>query len=73
MVALTAFDMENRLKRPPGGKIMMTSYPACNKTSVISETMHPRLKFTMERYREVMVALSESVMKNRVKRPLAEE
>jgi len=36
--------------------------------------MHPRYTFTMERYREVMVmvALSESVMKNRVKRPLAE-
>jgi len=27
----------------------------------------------MERYQEVMVALSETVMKNRLKRPLAEK
>jgi len=33
--------------------------------------MHPRWKVTEERYQEVMVALSEFVMKNRVKRPLA--
>jgi len=38
---------------------------------VISETMHPRWKVTEESYQEVMVALSESIMKNRVKRPLA--
>jgi len=30
-------------------------------------------KVTMERYQEVMVALSESVMKNRVERPLAKK
>jgi len=29
---------------------------------VISETMHPRKKVTMERYQEVMVATSESLM-----------
>jgi len=34
MVALTEFVMENRLKRPPGDKITMTSYSACNKTSL---------------------------------------
>jgi len=33
--------------------------------------MQPTWKVTMERYQEVMVALSESVMKNRLKRPLA--
>jgi len=32
-----------------------------------------QLKVTMESYQEVMVALSESVMKNRLKRPLAEK
>jgi len=35
--------------------------------------MHPRQKMGMERYQEVMVALSESVMKNRLKRSLAEK
>jgi len=34
--------------------------------------MHPRQNVGMECYQEVMVALSESVMKNRLKRPLAE-
>jgi len=35
--------------------------------------MHPRQNVTVERYQEVMVALSESIMKNRLKRPLAEK
>jgi len=35
--------------------------------------MHPRQNVGMERYQEVMVALSESVMKIRPKRPLAEK
>jgi len=35
--------------------------------------MHPRWKVGTERHQEVMVALSESVMKNRLKRPLAEK
>jgi len=35
--------------------------------------MHRRQKVTMERNQEVMVALSESFMKNRMKRPLAED
>jgi len=39
---------------------------------VISETMHPRWKVTIERYQEVMVALSETVMKNLLKRLLSE-
>jgi len=34
--------------------------------------MHPIQRVTMERYLEVMVALSESVIKIRLKRPLAE-
>jgi len=40
---------------------------------VISVTMHPRRKVIEERYQEVMVALSESVMKNRLKHPLEEK
>jgi len=40
---------------------------------VISENMPPRQKVTMERYQEVMVALPESVIKNRLKLPLAED
>jgi len=32
-----------------------------------------QIKFTMERYQEVMVTLSEIVMKNRIKRPLADK
>jgi len=35
--------------------------------------MHPRQNFGMERNQEVMVALTESVMKIRLKRPLAEK
>jgi len=35
--------------------------------------MHPRWKVTIERYQEVMVALSESVIKNRLKCLLAEK
>jgi len=34
--------------------------------------MHGNYKVTIERYQEIMVALLESVMKNRVERPLAE-
>jgi len=33
--------------------------------------MHPRQKVGMERYQEAMVTLSESIMKNYLKRPLA--
>jgi len=58
---------------PPGGKITVMSYPVGNKTLVISETMHPRWKVGMEHYQEVMVAFSESVMKIRGERPLAEK
>jgi len=55
---------------PPSGEITMTSYPVSNKTSLSRKPSIPN-KVTMERYQEVMIALSQSVMKNRVKRPLA--
>jgi len=40
---------------------------------VFSETMHPREKVGIKRYEKVMVALSESVIKIRLKRTLAEK
>jgi len=45
----------------------------CQYNLITSETMLRRWKVTLERYSEIMVALSESVMKNCVKRPLAEK
>jgi len=44
----------------------MTSYPACNKTSLSRKPCIPDKKVTIERYQKVMVALSECVMKNRL-------
>jgi len=49
----------------------MTSYPVYNKTVLSEKPYIPDKKVAMDHYQEVMVALSESVMKNRVKRPLA--
>jgi len=51
----------------------MTSHPVGNKTLVSRKPCIADKKVTMERYREVMVALTESVMKTRVKHPLAED
>jgi len=53
---------------PPSGEITMTSYPVCKKTSL---SRKPCIAVTMDHYKEV--ALSESVMKNSLKRPLAED
>jgi len=70
---------EKSPEAPAGGEITMTSYLLGNKTSLsrkpgipdekllIKETMHPIEKVTMERYQEIMVALSESVMWNSVR------
>jgi len=70
MVALSESVMKNRVKRP---------LPAKSRWRHIRVSIKPRylgnhasqIKVTMEHNQEVMVALSESVMKNRVKRPLA--
>jgi len=43
------------------------------KNLVISETMHDSYKVTMDHYQEVFVDLSESVVKFRVTRPLADK
>jgi len=51
----------------------MTSYPVGNKTSLSWKPCIPDKKITMERYQEVMLSLSKSVMKKRLKRPLAEK
>jgi len=54
---------------PPGGEITMTSYLVANKTSLPRGPCIADKKVTMERYQEVMVALSESVMKKGVQHP----
>jgi len=51
----------------------MMSYPVSNKTSLSRKPCIADKKVTMERYLEVMVALSESVMENYLKRPLTAE
>jgi len=43
------------------------------KKLIISRTMHPRQKVIIDHYQEVKLALSETVMKNCLKRPLAEK
>jgi len=52
----------------------MTSYQACNKTSLSRKPCIPDKTLLWNvRYQEVMVALSESVIKMRPKRPLTEK
>jgi len=63
---------EKSPKAPPDWEITMTSYPVCNKTS-LSRKPWISDKINVERYQEVMVALSESVMKICLMRPLAEK
>jgi len=50
----------------------MTSYHGGNKTSLSLKPCIPK-KVTIDHYQEVMVALLESVVKNRLKRPLVEK
>jgi len=64
---------KNHLKSPPIREITMTSHPACNKTSLSQKPCIADKKVIMDHYQEVMVALSESVMKNHLKRHLAEK
>jgi len=58
---------------PPSGEITMTSFVVGQFNLFLSVTMYPRQKVTMGRYQEVIVALSEFVIKSRLKRPLGEE
>jgi len=79
MVALSESDMKTLHAACPGGEITMTSYPACNKSRYLGKNALQIKKLlwntidTMKRYPEVLVALSESVIKNRHKRPLAKK
>jgi len=57
----------------PGGKTTLTSYPTCNKTTLSRKPHIADKKFNMDHHEEVMVALSESVMKNCVKRLLMDK
>jgi len=51
----------------------MTLFPVGNKTSLSRKPCILDKKVGIKRNQEVMVALSESVMKNGLKRPLAEK
>jgi len=53
---------EKVCSEPPSGGLTMVSYQACSKTSFIGNHAS-QIKSTMDRYHEVLVALSESVMK----------
>jgi len=72
LVALSESVMKIRLKRPLAAK---------SRWRHIRHSIKPRylgshasqIKSSMEHYQEVMVALSESVKKNRVKHPLADK
>jgi len=70
MVALSDSVMKIRLKRTPAEKSRWRQI-LLPKNLVISETCILDKKVTMEHYQEVMVALSDSVMNIREKRPLA--
>jgi len=71
MVALSESFMKNRMKSPLAKKsrrhirLVIKSRYLGNHAS--------QIKVTMERYQEVMITLLASVMKNRLKRPLAEK
>jgi len=56
---------------PPNGGLTMTSYAVGNKTSLSRKTCIADKKVNRDHYLKVMVALSESVMKSRLKCPLA--
>jgi len=56
-----------------GGEITMTSYPAGNKTLLSRKPCIADKKVTMQRYQEFMIALSKSVMRKGVQRPLADD
>jgi len=64
---------ENSPEAPPSGEIMMTSYWVCNKSSLFRKPCISDTKVTIEPYQEFMVALSESVIKIRLKRSIAEK
>jgi len=70
IIALSESVIKNSVKRPLAEKSRRHIRFAIKL--VIPETMHPRNKVTMKRYQEVMVDLSESVMKNCLKRPIEE-
>jgi len=58
---------------PPSEKITMTSYSPCNETSLSRKPCIPDEKLILNIISKSMVALSKSVMKNRVQYHLAEK
>jgi len=59
LVALLKSVVKNCMEVPPGEKITMMSYPACNKTAVSRKPCNAD-KNTIDHYQENVVALSES-------------
>jgi len=64
---------ENSPEVPPSGGFTMTSYLACNKTALSRKPCITDKKVIMDRYQEVMFALSECVMNNRLKHSQADK
>jgi len=72
MVAVSESVMKNRVKAPPGRGLTMTSYPIGNKTPLSHKPCVADKKLLWNAiWKSCMVALTESVMENRLKRPLA--
>jgi len=69
-VALSESIMQNRLKRPLAEKSRGRHIRLAIKPRYLGNSA-TQINVTMERYQEVMFALSESVLKNRLKRSLA--
>jgi len=73
MVALSESVMKNRLKRPLAEKSRWRHLRLAIKPRHLRNHASQIKRYYMDHYQEVMVALSESVTKNRLKRPLAEK
>jgi len=65
---------EKSLEAPASGEITMTSYTGCIRTSLSRKPCITYKKLIWKKqFQEVRVTLSESAMKSRLKRPLAEK
>jgi len=75
MIALSESVMKNRLKQPLAEKTRCRNIRFAIKLRYLGNHASQK-KVNMERYQEVMIALaalSESVMKNCLKQPIAEK
>jgi len=67
------FRHENLPEAPPSRQITMTSYPACNKTSLSNKPCIPDIKLLWNAIRKSWSLFQNSSRKNSVKRSLAEK